>query len=295
MLGAHFSTAGGLHTALERAATLRCRAVQIFTHNRAQWRIRPLAAEESDRFHRAVAEHGPFSLAAHSSYLINLASPDRGLRERSIRTLGAELLHCSALGIPLLVLHPGAHMGAGERAGIERVARAIQRVTARIAGQLGAQAPRLVLESTAGQGSSLGWRFEQLAAILGRLAAAAEVRVCIDTAHAFAAGYDFRTPGGYARLWSEFDRVIGADRLAILHLNDSRVPCGSRVDRHAHIGQGEIGRQPFAWILNDPRFAALPKVIETPKEGEMDRKNIALLRRLARTGARANLPTSSCS
>jgi deoxyribonuclease-4 len=269
--------------ALERGAELRCKAVQIFTHNRAQWRIGPLAGEQVERFREAHARHGPFALAAHSSYLINLASPDRGLRERSIRTLVEEMRHCAALGIPLLVFHPGAHVGAGERAGIARVARAMNRALARGARLCGSRAPHLALEITAGQGSSVGWRFEQIGEILARLDLPEGVRVCFDTAHAFAAGYEMRTPESYARLWQEFDREIGLTRLALFHMNDSRAACGSRVDRHTHIGKGEIGTRPFAWVLNDPRFAALPKLIETPKEGGMDRRNLALLRRLART------------
>jgi len=282
LLGAHFSTAGGLYTALERAAALHAPAVQIFTHNRAQWRTRPLTDEEIARFRRVAGERGPFALAAHSSYLINLASPDRDLRERSIRTLIAELDHCADLGIPLLVLHPGAHMAAGERAGIRRIARALARALETTRQRQGARAARLALEITAGQGTSLGWRFEQLAEILGRLAHAAEARVCFDTAHAFAAGYAFRTPEDYARMWRAFDRAIGLERIAIFHCNDSLTPCGSRVDRHTHIGRGKIGGVPFAWLLNDPRFTRVPKVIETPKEGDMDRRNLALLRRLAR-------------
>jgi deoxyribonuclease-4 len=278
LLGAHLSTAGGVSTALERARALRCTAVQLFTHNRAQWRIAKLAEHEVARFRERDAAWGPFALAAHASYLVNAASPDPALRERSIRTLIAELHHCHALGIPLLVFHPGAHMDAGERAGLRRIAGALDRIH-RATAELSVCT---ALETTAGQGSGLGWRFEQLAEILGRLARPERARVCFDTAHAFAAGYDFRTPQQYDALWREFDRRVGLARLALFHLNDSRTPPGSRVDRHMHIGRGEIGRAPFGWILADERFAHVPKVLETPKVDDMDRKNLALLRRLAR-------------
>jgi len=308
IIGAHLSTAGGLHMALERARELRCRAVQIFTHNRAQWRIPRLTSEAAECFRRTDEREGPFALAAHASYLVNLASPDRDLRERSIRTMIAEVRLCHALGIPLLVFHPGAHMGAGETRGLRRVVQALDRIhraTAAPAAEDGAGAvadgdaacdrsvavarqalpstlPKTVIETTAGQGTGLGWRFEQIAEILSGLADPDRARVCFDTAHVFAAGYDLRTPRSYGKVWDAFDRTIGLANLAIFHFNDSRTPLGSRVDRHAHIGRGEIRGRPFGWILTDRRFAALPKVLETPKEGEMDRKNLATLRRLAK-------------
>ena len=278
LLGAHVSIAGGLHCALERARELRCTAVQIFTHSRAQWRMRPVPADELTRFHGTRAALGPFALAAHSTYLVNLAAMNRALRERSIRTVAAEVRRCAALGVPLLVLHPGSHGGAGEARGLRRVIAALDRVHASTRGS----PVRIALEVTAGQGTSLGWRFEEMHAILSALAEPARACVCFDTAHAFAAGYDLRTPAAYDALWGDFDRVIGLPQLGFFHLNDSRTPLGSRVDRHAHIGRGEIGSAPFGWILRDPRFTAIPKVIETPKEDDMDRKNLARLRRLAR-------------
>jgi len=260
---------------------LRCRAVQIFTHNRAQWRMRALTEGEATRFRETDRTLGPFALAAHSSYLINAASPDRVLRARSIDALLGEMDHCADLGIPLLVFHPGAHMGAGERAGISRTARAMNRLRTAVRRKHQDAAPMLAVEITAGSGTSIGWRFEHLRALFDQLDEPQAARVCFDTAHAFAAGYDFCTPAAYERLWSAFDSVIGFGRLGIFHLNDSRTACGSRVDRHAHIGRGEIGLKPFGWILNDPRFAHLPKVIETPKEGGMDPKNLGMLRRAA--------------
>lgn len=290
LLGAHLSIEGGVSQALERARQLRCTAVQIFTHNRAQWRITPLAEAEVVRFRELNTARGPFALAAHATYLANPASPDRALRERSIRALIDELRHCAALGIPALVLHPGAHMGAGERAGMRRVIASLDRIHAATATtteatttSAAATAPVLtLLETTAGQGTGLGWRFEQLAEILAGLAAPERARVCFDTAHVFAAGYDFRSPEQYAQIWREFDRTLGLERLAFFHLNDSLTPPGSRVDRHTHIGRGEIGARPFGWILADERFASVPKVIETPKDDDMDRVNLARLRRLYR-------------
>lgn len=290
LLGAHLSTAGGVASAIERARALRCTALQIFTHNRAQWRVTDPPAGEVERFRDLVGRHGPFALAAHASYLVNPASPDRALRDRSRRVLVAEVRHCALLGIPALVLHPGAHTGSGERAGLQRIVSTLNRVHA----ETGDLPVLTLLETTAGQGSGLGHRFEQLAEIFGRLARPERAAVCFDTAHALAAGYDFRTPELYARTWEAFDRSIGLERLALFHCNDSRTPPGSRVDRHTHIGRGTIGRAPFGWILADRRFRSIPKVIETPKEGDMDRRNLALLRRLARaTPPHAGLPIAA--
>ncbi|MBD3236383.1 MAG: deoxyribonuclease IV [Candidatus Eisenbacteria bacterium] len=278
LLGAHLSIAGGLHKALLRAIELGCTALQIFTHANVQWRIAPLDSEDVRRFREIRARRGPFAMAAHANYLINLASPERALRERSIRTLRVTLERCDQLGIPLLVLHPGAHRGSGERAGLRRVSGALNRV---LRASSGGRA-RIALETTAGQGSGLGHQFEQLARLLDGLRAPARAAVCFDTAHAFAAGYDFRTRARYEEMWRRFDRIIGLRRLAFFHLNDSARACGSRIDRHAHIGAGMIGDDPFGWLLADRRFRRVPKVIETPKEGGMDRRNLTRLRRLAR-------------
>lgn len=278
LLGAHLSIAGGLHKALLRAVELRCTAVQIFTHSNVQWRMAPLDDEDVRLFREIRTQRGPFALAAHANYLINLASPERPLRERSIRVVTASVERCDLLQIPLLVLHPGAHKGAGERAGLRRVIGALNRVHRATSGRQ----VRIALETTAGQGSSIGHDFAQIARLLGGLREPDRACVCFDTAHAFAAGYDFRTRAHYAEMWRRFDRMIGLPKLAIFHLNDSARPCGSRVDRHAHIGQGMIGDDPFGWILADRRFRRLPKVIETPKEGGMDQKNLSRLRRLAR-------------
>jgi deoxyribonuclease-4 len=279
-LGAHLSIAGGLHHAIRRAHELACSALQIFTHSTVQWRIKSLSTDEVALFKQTREALGPFALAAHAGYLVNLASPDRALRERSIRTMIRELERCEILGIPLLVFHPGAHMGAGEARGLKRIASALRRIHAATAGIRVAT----TLENTAGQGSALGWRLSQIADLLDASGDSARLKVCFDTAHGFAAGYDFRRREGYRALWDEFEGLIGLEKLAIFHLNDATREAGSRIDRHAHIGQGRIGRKPFGWLMTDERFAQVPKIIETPKRGGMDRRNLALLRRLAVQG-----------
>jgi len=281
LLGAHMSIAGGLHLALTRAAELRCTAVQLFTQTARQWRQRRLSAEDVRSFHETRAQRGPFAVVAHAGYLLNLAAPVRALRERSIRALVSELERCEALGIESLVLHPGAHMGAGEARGIARVGAALRRAHAATPGL----AVKTVLENTAGQGTSLGYAVSQLAAIIAASGDPDRLAMCFDTAHGFAAGYDISTSEGYAGLWEEVERLIGLERLTVIHLNDAKREVGSRIDRHAHIGQGRIGQAAFKRILVDPRFASVPKIIETPKEGDMDRRNLRLLRRLARSRA----------
>lgn len=280
-LGAHLSIAGGLHEALTRAKELRCTAVQIFTHGRGSWRVKPLEQEAIRLFRETHERLQPLKVIAHASYLLNLASPERDLRERSIRALIEQLERCEALGIPSVVLHPGAHMGAGDARGIRRIVGGLRRALKATRGMRAAVA----LENTAGQGTGIGSSFEHLARIDAGVGNRERIAFCFDTAHAFAAGHDLRNRTAFAALWDEYADLIGIDRLAIFHLNDSLKPLGSRVDRHTHIGQGEIGRRPFGWILADPRFRDIPKVIETPKEDDMDRRNLALLRRLAKAGA----------
>ncbi len=281
ILGAHLSIAGGLHKALLRAADLGCNALQIFTHSPVQWRVKPLIPEEIARFRETRASLGSIAVASHAGYLINLASPERALRERSIRMMIRELERCEALGVALLVSHPGAHMGGGEARGLRRVASSLRKIHASTAGF----EVKTVVENTAGQGSNLGWRFEQIAHIIDLAGDASRLRVCFDTAHAFAAGYDLRNRGLYEEMWRQVEGLIGLKNIAIFHLNDATAVCGSLVDRHAHIGQGQIGQRPFGWILRDGRFARVMKVIETPKQAGMDRKNLALLRRLTRSPA----------
>ena len=277
LLGAHMSIAGGMPLAVSRAVETECRVLQVFVKNASRWEGRALPESECREFRDAVREAGLAAVVAHDSYLINLASPDEDLWERSIAALTDEMERCDRLGLDRLVAHPGAHLGAGERAGVRRIAAALDRVL-ETAGDSGVG---IVLETTAGQGSSMGHRFEHLRDLLAAAARPERLSVCLDTCHVFAAGYDIRDRESYERTFEEFDRVVGLDRLTVLHLNDSRRPLGSRVDRHAHIGEGEIGLEAFSLLVNDVRFEAVPKILETPKEEDGDRRNLARLRSLA--------------
>ncbi len=279
LLGAHCSIAGGLHKALRTAAALDCTALQLFTGNARTWKERMPAPDMIDRFGRVRAETGIKEIAAHTAYLINLASPDEQTRQRSIHALAAEMERSSRLGVPWVVLHPGSHGGAGVAVGTERIADGINRVL----DQTGPCDTRLLLETTAGQGTGIGHTFEQLAEIIERVEASEQIGVCIDTCHIFGAGYDIRTETAYEKTMTAFDRVLGLDRLRLIHLNDSKRALGSRVDRHEHIGKGEIGIEGFRLIMTDPRLERVPKIIETPAEGDKelaDRRNLDRLRTL---------------
>lgn len=275
------SIAGGLERAVYAAARHRCRAVQIFSRNSNQWAMRPLTEAAVAAWKEALGRH-PMVPMVHGSYLVNLASPDDALYRRSRDTFLAEAGRCRTLGIPYLVFHPGAHMGAGEKRGLDRIARALDWVERR----LDSDAVTLLLECTAGQGTNLGSRFEHLAGIRARLGRPERVGVCLDTCHLLAAGHDFRTEAGYREVFDALDRTVGLETVRAFHLNDSKKDVGSRVDRHEHIGKGTIGSAAFRRLLQDPRFDGLPMVLETPKAGEMDRRNLALLRRLISTGRR---------
>ena len=278
-LGAHMSIAGGCDLALERAAAFEMSACQIFTKNASQWRAKPLDPAVVERFHARRASTGIEHLVAHDSYLINLASPDDALRERSRLAFADELDRCDLLGVPFLVTHPGAHMGTGVDAGIARVVEGINWIRdERPSGRT-----TILLETTAGQGTTLGCRFEELAAIIDAVEDQSSIGVCFDTCHVFAAGYELRDRAGYDGTMDAFSATIGFDRLQVFHLNDSKKGLGSQVDRHTHIGEGELGATAFGFLLNDPRFAGRPGLLETPKgdDGEEDRRNLATLRALA--------------
>lgn len=285
-LGAHMSIAGGMDRAIERARSVAATALQVFVGSSRRWTPRRMPAGEVARFRRAAGESGlaPFTLA-HAGYLINLAAPDETLRRRSIDALREELGRCAALGIPYLVLHPGSHGGAGIERGLERVARGLDEA---LGGGPRPDGTRVLLETTAGAGTTLGHRFEQLAGVIERARCAARLGVCFDTCHVLAAGYDFRDRRSYRATFDELDRRVGLGRLLAFHLNDSLHPLGSRRDRHAHIGRGAVGPEAFRMILRDRRFRALPMVLETPKGPDLaeDRANLAVLRGLARRGAR---------
>lgn len=281
LLGAHVSIAGGVGQALIRGAKLRCETVQIFVKSNVQWRMPPLRLEERVDFLAERRGLGIF-VFAHSSYLINLASADARIRRRSIASLGAELQRCAELGLPCIVLHPGSHGGAGPDEGIRKIAAGLDEAL----DATGIGGTRVLLETTAGQGTSIGGRFEELAGIIAASRRAERLGVCFDTCHVFAAGYDIRTLKGYARTMGEFDRLVGLRRLEAFHLNDCRGTLGARLDRHTHIGRGTLGLGAFRALLNDRRFAELPMVLETPKgDGTaMDRRNLAVLRGLRKTG-----------
>lgn len=284
-LGAHVSTAGGVTRAPERATTIGATAMQLFTKQPNQWAEREVAPAEAREFRAALAASGVRFTNAHDSYLINLASPDDTLRRRSIESFAAELRRCHALGLDALVSHPGNFID-DRASGIARNAGSIVEALERERGRT-----RLLMELTAGQGTVIGSTFEEMAALLALIPAKLRRRVgvCLDTAHVFAAGYDL--VGDYDGVWTRFDDALGFGRLGLLHLNDSKVPLGSRKDRHEEIGKGALGKEPFRRMMTDPRLAAVPKVLETPKGDDMvtnDRRALRLLRSFA-ARKRANL------
>jgi deoxyribonuclease-4 len=273
VLGAHEGIAGGVFRAFERAAEDGADAIQIFVRSPRGWAGRSLADGEVERFRQEARRTGK-PTAAHSLYLANHAAADRQLRHRSWAALADELARCELLGIPFLVFHPGSH--PDEEEGLALVAEGAERALDRVKGKA-----RLLVEITAGQGNALGWRFEHLAAIREAVPAAARRRVgvCFDTCHAFAAGYDLRTPESYRRTLEELDRTVGLAQVKAFHLNDCKKPLGCRVDRHEHIGQGEMGLAPFRLLVNDPRFREHPAFLETDMRY---RENLAVLRSLVR-------------
>ena len=274
-LGAHMSIAGGLEKAVERGVALGCTAIQLFTKSNNQWAARPIAPEEAQRFRDVLGASGLTHVVAHDSYLINLCSPDEALWRKSVDALAHELARCALLGVPWLVIHPGAHMGAGEEAAIRRMAEAIDAVHAAVP----AGRASLAIETAAGQGTTIGHRFEQIGAILRRTRHPERVGLCLDTCHVFAAGYDLRTRRGYTEAMRRLDGEVGLDRLVAVHVNDSKRACGSRVDRHEHIGRGHLGLDAFRWLMNDERLRGVPLVLETPKEEDCreDVRNLTAL------------------
>ncbi|HEV7498966.1 MAG TPA: deoxyribonuclease IV [Vicinamibacteria bacterium] len=286
-LGAHVPITGGVFNAPGHGRAIGADAIQIFTRNQMQWACRPLRAEESAAFRENLAQSGVRSVLTHGSYLMNLASPHPEFLTRSRDCLVTEIERCHQLGIPHVVLHPGAHMGEGEDKGLTAIARSLDDVLARTEG-LGVMP---LLELTAGQGTALGHRFEHVAAILDRVRAPERIGVCLDTCHVYAAGYDLASPAGYERTMRDFARIVGLDKLKAIHLNDSKRERGSRVDRHARTGEGFLGRATFARILNDRRFRNLPLVVETPGPAAEWKKEIARLRALVRPApVRASRP-----
>ena len=279
LFGAHMSISGGLQLAFDRLAAIDGEALQIFTANQRQWQPRLPDEQEVRLFRETRLAAGAIPVASHDSYLINLASPKPETEKKSIAALAEELRRCAALGVEYVVMHPGSHLGEGVEAGISRFTANLDR--AQEEAGVGEEVT-VLLETTAGQGTSLGADFSELAKIIGGSAFSARLGVCLDTCHVFAAGYDLRTPAAYQKTMAEFERLIGLERLKFFHLNDSKKELGSRVDRHAHIGQGHIGVTGFRLLVNDPCFAEHPMVLETPKSEDMheDKENLQLLRSL---------------
>ncbi|HEY2801861.1 MAG TPA: deoxyribonuclease IV [Chthoniobacterales bacterium] len=278
LLGAHMSIAGGVHRAIERGRSIGSTAMQIFVKNNMQWFARPFAPDEIKAFLEHAQRHELGAIFAHANYLINLAATNPQFHANSIRALSEELARADELDLPFLVLHPGAHLGAGEEAGLEKIVKSIDRVFRSIP----KTKTRIALETTAGQGSCLGHTFEQLAYLIANVHEPERLCICFDTAHVFAAGFDLTSESGTKKTFREFDRVIGLPHLAALHLNDSKTARGSRVDRHEHIGKGQIGLEAFRVIMRDRRFHKIPKVLETPKGKDLreDVENMAALRAL---------------
>jgi deoxyribonuclease IV len=283
LFGAHMSIAGGYHNALLQAQARGCEVVQLFTHAPNQWKAKELSEEEVRLFRRTLRQTRLRQPTAHDCYLTNLASPDEALYRRSLETFLVELQRADRLGLRYLVMHPGAHVDSGEEAGLSRVAAALDEIHDR----LPVCKVRVLLETTAGQGSTLGYRFEHLARILSLISQADRLGVCFDTCHIFAGGYALAPAAEYEATMRAFERIIGLRRLRVFHVNDSRKPQGSRVDRHAHIGRGEMGLEPFRLLVNDRRFRNRPMILETPKEegdeSDMDAVNLATLRGLMST------------
>lgn len=261
LLGSHVPTVGGVSAAIDRGVGIGCTAMQIFVKNNMQWFAKPLPEAEAKGFREHPLRGKLGAVVAHAGYLINLGVEGTDNHEKSLRSLSDEMLRCEQLGIRSLVLHPGSHLGAGMEAGIGCVVRNLDR--------LHAEHPelkvRITLETTAGQGACIGARFEEIAEILSAVKDPRRLEVCLDTAHAYAAGYDLAAPLGAAKTFAEFDRIVGLKRLTVLHINDSKSALGSRVDRHDNLGKGKIGLDAFRWIMNAPELAAIPKILETPK------------------------------
>lgn len=276
--GTHASASGGVHKALQRAVDVGATSCQIFSKNERQWLAKPLDPAVVEEFRGERERTGIRQMVVHDSYLINLASPKDDIHEKSMAAFADELERCHTLQIQYLVTHPGAHTGSGVEAGIRKFADSLNR--------LHDQLPHITaitcLETTAGQGTTLGRSFEELAQIIDLVEAKDRVGVCLDTCHIFAAGYDIRTPDAYDATMDAFDSVVGLDKLRVIHLNDSKMPFASNRDRHEHIGEGEIGNEGFRSLVNDSRLSGLPGILETEKDpdGMHDRRNLELLRSL---------------
>jgi deoxyribonuclease IV len=278
LLGAHMSIAGGVHCAVERAASIGCTTMQMFVKNNNQWRGKELAAEDTATYKKLLRESSIGPVVVHDTYLINLCATDKNILQKSRDALKDELDRCEVLDVEYLNFHPGSHMGAGEKDGIQRIAESLNLIHERTA----RHRVKSVIETTAGQGTAIGYRFEHLRRIIDLVEQPERMAVCVDTCHIFAAGYDIVTETGYEQTFREFDSVVGFERLVAFHVNDAKREQGSRIDRHEHIGKGTIGKAGFRLLMNDDRFKTIPKILETPKGPEMkeDVKNMKVLRAL---------------
>jgi len=274
--GAHVSIAGGIYNAPERGERLGCDAIQIFTKNQMQWSSPPLESGDISQFKKNLASHRPGDVMTHDSYLINLGSPEEDKLQKSRAAFLDEIQRCDQLGIPYLVFHPGAHMKAGEQHALDSIAESLNRAHAETPD---AKVVSLV-EITAGQGTNVGYTFQQLKEIIEQVRDQSRIGVCIDTCHMFAAGYDIRSASAYEQTWKEFETVVGIEWIKAFHLNDSKKELGSRVDRHENLGMGFLGLEPFRLLVNDDRFDDIPMVLETPGGDKWYKKNLLILRDL---------------
>ena len=277
-LGAHISISGGVYKCFARAKELGANSIQIFVKNNNRWFSKPFTYQELEKFQIEREKHQPFSVNAHNAYLINLCSPKTDIEKKSISAMKDEINRCEQLKLHYLVMHPGSHLGIGERWGINKIAQNLNRIIEEMA----ETKVKILLETTAGQGTNLGYRFEQLRDILDIMKYKERFGICYDTCHTFAAGYDITTTGKYQQVMNQFDKIIGLDHIHLFHLNDSKYELGSRKDRHSHIGAGYIGLEGFRALINDKRFYNIPMVLETPKgeNGKMDKINLKTLRDL---------------
>ncbi len=276
LIGAHISIAGGLDQAPLRGKEIGCTAIQIFTKNQMQWKARPLSNQEIEQFQDALLNSAIKSVVAHDSYLINLGSPQKDSLEKSRQAFLDEIDRAESLGIPFLIFHPGSHLNVGEAIGLQLIAKSVDQVfRLRPDGKI-----KLLLETTAGQGTNLGYSFEQLRGIIDSVEQPDRIGICLDTCHVFAAGYDIRNQFGYQKTMEKFDKIIGLAKLQAIHLNDSKKALGSRIDRHECIGQGQIGLEGFRLIMNDPRLIDVPKILEIPGDMRKFKENLDLLKNL---------------
>ena len=286
LFGAHESIAGGVFTAIERGLKATCDTIQMFNKANNQWRAKKLSAEEIDKFFGLIESTGVTASVSHTSYLINIASPDNALNEKSYAALKEEMERCNLLRIPNLVFHPGSHVGSGEEVGMDTIAKNVNKLF----DELGTDnSVTLLLETTAGQGSNLGYTFEQIAYMIDKVENNTMLGVCMDTCHIFAAGYALSDAKGYKQTMKQFDDIVGLDRLKIIHMNDSKKEFDSKRDRHEHIGKGFIGLDGFSNIVNDPKLKNIPMILETPKEEDLaeDIENLKVLRGLVKKTGKA--------